>query len=321
MSETQIENIHKPVGKTLQDEREAQELTVDDIAEQLRLDKRIIEAIEQDDFDVLPSAMYIRGYLRNYAKILSADADKIIAQYNEQAPEPPEIIPDVKHVTQISSRDKPVKAFTYLVTFILVLLLIAWAQSRYIVRDEPVDQTVRFIQDEDELEPIEEMVSEPQTSEPEMSQTFDPTIDTTIEFSDSSISDTNIIDLESSEILDDVSADLQPDDNEDDLLIVSDAVSTNDVAFSQEGIEEIMSGPDTIVLRLSADSWVEIYDANQKKIFLDLGRSGDELFLRGTAPFKIKFGFSQGVSLEYNGESFDPAPFSVAGVARFTLGD
>ena len=65
------------------------------------------------------------------------DADRIIAKYNNKAPQPPELIPDVKHPTQVSSSDKPVKAVTYLVTFMLVLLVLAWVQSNFVVR-EPV---------------------------------------------------------------------------------------------------------------------------------------------------------------------------------------
>ena len=57
------------------------------------------------------------------------------------------------------------------------------------------------------------------------------------------------------------------------------------------------------------------------QLYYNLARSGEKLSLRGTAPFQVKLGFSQGVQLEFNGKSFDAAPFSHAGVAKFTLGE
>ena len=81
------------------------------------------------------------------------------------------------------------------------------------------------------------------------------------------------------------------------------------------------SGPDSLHVRLTADSWIEIHDADDQKVFVGLGRSGDELSLRGRAPFSIVLGFAQGVNIEFNGKPVDSAPFSRAGIARFTLGE
>lgn len=340
MSEASVENIHKTVGKILQDYRKAQDLTINDIAEQLRLDVRIIEALEQDNFDALPSATYVRGYLRSYAKILSADADNIISLYNDRAPGPPEIIPDVKHSTQISSSDRPVKAFTYLVTFILVLLLIAWAQSRYIVRDEAKEPVVSFVQEDNDNkpvnanEPIEEVASTVnsynQFNDDSISETVTETTDFVMNEGDANGPDNNLVLSDQLTGFQEQAEQLTTDDS---MLSLSSVITSTEATeiettgildqevSGDDGSEEIMTGPDSIMLRLTADSWIEIYDVNEEKVYLDLARSGEKIFLRGTAPFKVKLGFSQGVSLEFNGESFDPAPFSIAGVARFTLGE
>jgi cytoskeleton protein RodZ len=81
------------------------------------------------------------------------------------------------------------------------------------------------------------------------------------------------------------------------------------------------TGPDLIVLKLTADSWIEIIDAKNTKVFFDLGRPGDVFNVRGTAPFDVLLGFAQAVSVEFNGKPFNAAPYSRAGVARFTLGE
>lgn len=124
----------RTIGAMLKQHRDARKLTIQDVATRMRLDPRVIESLEADDFDALPAALYVRGYLRGYAKVLSLDPEALIASYDGGAPdEPPQIVPELKHPAQRTSNDKPVKAVTYLLTFTLVLLVVAWWQSSFIV--------------------------------------------------------------------------------------------------------------------------------------------------------------------------------------------
>ena len=79
------------------------------------------------------------------------------------------------------------------------------------------------------------------------------------------------------------------------------------------------TGPDSIILNLKKDSWVEIYDATDKRIFMNLAKEGEHYKINGTAPFNVTLGFSEGVHLEFNGKPFDQTPYSNNGVARFKL--
>jgi cytoskeleton protein RodZ len=106
----------------------------------------------------------------------------------------------------------------------------------------------------------------------------------------------------------------------------SPAISTSNAAvtsFPERQVEEYVAstGPDTLVLTVTADSWIEIFDTNSQRVYFDLGRRGDRLTLYGTAPFEILLGFAQGVSIEFNGDPIEQAPFTRSGVARFTLGE
>ena len=65
--------------------------------------------------------------------------------------------------------------------------------------------------------------------------------------------------------------------------------------------------------------WIEIFDVNEQKIYFDLGRTGDQVSLNGTAPFDVILGFAQGVTIELNGKLFDQSPYTRGGVARFKL--
>ncbi len=74
-----------------------------------------------------------------------------------------------------------------------------------------------------------------------------------------------------------------------------------------------------IELTLSRDSWIEIYDANDVKLFNDLAPGGEQYSINGTAPFQVLFGFSPGVTIKYNGELFDHSRYSSKSIAKFKL--
>lgn len=79
------------------------------------------------------------------------------------------------------------------------------------------------------------------------------------------------------------------------------------------------AAPDSLRLTFSEDSWVEVYDADENRLFRDLALSGEEHLIEGAAPFRILFGFSPGVMVEFNGERVEHAAYARYGIARFTL--
>jgi cytoskeleton protein RodZ len=67
---------------------------VDDVARALRLSRRQIEALESDQFSALPGPTFVRGFIRNYARLVQLDSDLAIKLYNElNFRERPQIIP------------------------------------------------------------------------------------------------------------------------------------------------------------------------------------------------------------------------------------
>lgn len=64
------------VGTQLKQRRENHQLTIDDIAAKLRLNKEYITAIEESNFTKLPHT-YLKGYVRAYAKLLAVAEEDI----------------------------------------------------------------------------------------------------------------------------------------------------------------------------------------------------------------------------------------------------
>jgi cytoskeleton protein RodZ len=68
------------VGKRLAAARKAAGLTVEQVAEKLKLLPRQVAAIENDDHAALPGPVFVRGFIRNYARVVNLDADALVAE-------------------------------------------------------------------------------------------------------------------------------------------------------------------------------------------------------------------------------------------------
>jgi cytoskeleton protein RodZ len=73
------------VGSTLRAERERRGLTIDDVAANLRIRRTLIDAIEHSRFKELPGAPYAVGFIRTYAEFLELDREEIIRRFQSEA--------------------------------------------------------------------------------------------------------------------------------------------------------------------------------------------------------------------------------------------
>lgn len=67
------------LGTTLQTEREKRGLTLQDVAERLRINIHVLRALEAGDASALPHKAYAKGFIRSYATLLGLATDEIEA--------------------------------------------------------------------------------------------------------------------------------------------------------------------------------------------------------------------------------------------------
>ncbi len=72
------------VGNILRAAREERGLSLKDIENETSIRALYIDAIEKSNQDVLPSEVYVKGFIRNYAAFLGLDADALGRQYYEE---------------------------------------------------------------------------------------------------------------------------------------------------------------------------------------------------------------------------------------------
>ena len=88
-----VTNPRAGVGSALRRAREVRGVSLDEAARDTRLRVDQLDALEREDFDVLPGDVYVRASLRTYASYLGLDANKVAGAYaataEEAEPTPP----------------------------------------------------------------------------------------------------------------------------------------------------------------------------------------------------------------------------------------
>jgi DNA-binding XRE family transcriptional regulator len=77
-------DAHGFSGALLKMVRELQDQTLADLASRTRISERYLEALEKEEADALPSATFVRGYVREVARALNVDPDPLVAGYMQR---------------------------------------------------------------------------------------------------------------------------------------------------------------------------------------------------------------------------------------------
>ena len=66
------------IGTTLREARVRRALTLQQVEEDIKIRVKYVQAMENEDWDVMPGVTYVKGFLRTYATYLGLDPDVII---------------------------------------------------------------------------------------------------------------------------------------------------------------------------------------------------------------------------------------------------
>ena len=69
------------LGQALREEREARNISIEEIASATKIVSRYIEALENDRFDIMPGGFFIKGIIRTYAQAIGLDGEEVLARY------------------------------------------------------------------------------------------------------------------------------------------------------------------------------------------------------------------------------------------------
>ncbi len=281
-------------GRRLREAREAKNLSRENVATELRLQVRLVTALEEDDDSDLPPPAFVIGYLRSYARRLELPADEIVRAYEQNLEgHQPKIVSRVKN-SQVSSRDLPVRMVTWLILLGLIALLVAWWLSQQPLQlgstVEPEASSTELVPESTPVFSSRETESLPAPQEP-TSDTVPPEPQAPVSNAEES------------------TPEVQPQA----VQAVSSEPEPENVA--PEGV----SGASLRIV-FEADSWTEVTDAEGQRLVYDLVKAGRTLRFVGKPPFRVFLGYAPGVTVYYQGERFDHTPYMRRDIARFSLG-
>lgn len=74
--------MNESLGKIFKDARRAKGITVGEVSKKTKISHNVISAIEEDNFEIL-SPVYMKSFIKLYAKLLDLDIEKILKLYHE----------------------------------------------------------------------------------------------------------------------------------------------------------------------------------------------------------------------------------------------
>ncbi|NLT34702.1 MAG: helix-turn-helix domain-containing protein [Gaiellales bacterium] len=118
------------IGNSLREARNRQGLSIRDAEDATKIRSKYLQAMEQDDFEVLPGPTFVMGFLRTYAAYLGLDADAVVEEYrNAYAPH----VLDAHRLPNAPLRSRPrqtgPRRSNYVVVAVIalvVIIILAW---------------------------------------------------------------------------------------------------------------------------------------------------------------------------------------------------
>lgn len=275
-------------GKLLAEARERAGLTVADVARQLRLSVRQIEALEVNDNASLPGDTFRRGFIRNYAKLLQIDPEPLLNSHQWAQPQAQAIAVPMGQVEFGGRRrlmplgDNSLRLALPKLVIVIGVALLALSWGAYeLLQGHPAS-----------LEPAAKSGSETTIalSLPPHSQNEETLPKAPVENQGAA--------PEATQPAPAVAAPAVP---------VAPAAAVADV------------GGKSLQFVFDGDSWVEVKDQSGKVIFYQLNPKGSQQLVRGMPPFSLVVGNAAHVRLSYNDKPVDLAPHTKVDVARLTL--
>jgi cytoskeleton protein RodZ len=320
-------------GAKLRAAREAAGLSVDAVAQQLKLAPRQVKALEDDDWQRLPGRTFVRGFARNYARFVRLDPDAVLALLPapETAPalERPALAASPRPMGEIPvERVAKPSALRWIVP---LLVVVALALAAYQFVRAPTQFLARFdipwLGGERSSAPAVPVTAKPLADAPATSAPSAGTGSTTTTLA-------NPIGT-------------QPDAGASTASATLPATPSSDATTTPAGVpasaaeaSAVAPAPGTagatmpanaaggapaaaaeapLVLTFKGTSWVEVKDAHGRVVVQMTGGAGMTQTVSVVPPLELALGNAPQVEVSFRGQLLDLSPYTRGNVARVAL--
>ena len=327
-----VSSTVKPtVGAMLREGREKMGLSAGDIASKLRMGLKQVTALENSDFASVPTGTFLRGFVRNYAKAVSVNAEEVLAlleKTNQDAvavKASTVVVPSQQNIKVPMPGGElatPKGRMVGIGVVVILLLAAVWYWIEYIIPHRnalPTLPTTKVVTvPADAAAPVlvpPSMIVETSSAAPVTdSATQTPAAPNIVE-----AVPTRTLPTASATPMKQIPAPVNakvaaPEANLQNTVEASPAAKP-----ARESTAIVPAGGAALGFTFSGESWVEVVDSGGKTVLSRRFKAGDAEEVLGRAPFTVVVGNANSTRMAFNGREFNLEPHTRGAVARVTV--
>lgn len=312
-------------GKILQKRREELGLSPGRVADALHLTTHYVNALENDQYDKLPGKTFVKGYFRSYAKLLGVDVEEVMTCYEQYVAALEETSEtEASEIRAKKAYDHNVRWMICAAVIIVVVVGVSWWLAQRGETDAALAESRSSV--------IAELPADPQQVEALTAEVLIATLTDSSVFGeiDADAGVDEPMPTENAQLV--VQAEYTDDDAEpvgqinvpgtgQEVATVQDTPAGNgeEIAEDDSGLPEFIvieadnsrqvqlesDGEDLLEVHFSGASWIEVDNGDNTRLYHDMLDTGDDLTIRGKAPFNILVGDANVVDMTFNSRAVD----------------
>jgi cytoskeleton protein RodZ len=312
------------VGELLRAAREAQGLTVADVAERIKFSVKQVEALEADKSESLPEGAFLRGFVRSYARTLHLDEAPLLALLSPPQTQHGDVSAVQGGGLDFVAGEASSKKNIYLMAAALLVAMVPaffiWIEKDEAIVEKVVVQEVKLPEMDQAASAVVSAVSAVSAASAVVMPDAEPTQATPIV---KAVPAPKVVEpVKEAVVAPKVTPPVALVVVVKPKLVESSPVAANPNATIEKPtlpLDQLKKRPIHIVF--SQDSWMEIKDTNGELLLSRMNAAGTEKWIGGgrRAPYQVAIGKVSAVKLFYKGREVDLSKYSQSGVVRLVL--
>ena len=282
------------VGARLRLARELRQMSVNDVAQALKLGSRQVQALENGNWQGLPGQTFVRGFVRNYARLLQIDPTPLMDQLDDTLEKPADSlnVPVGRPTTMPRGqkhRDRNVILAGFVIVLLAMLAYLLLANDLSALRERAQGLIDSLSHKEPRPAPVPvSVVAAPVAAPAAVSEPVFPPGATQQQV-------------------------MHPQDQAPAEMAPAPLVAP------APGAANAAAGPPPLRVVFIGKAKVEVRDRDDKVVFSQRGAAGSEKAIDGAMPLSLVIRNAPGVKLFWRGQAIDLAPHTKGEVARLVL--
>lgn len=340
----QPSSLNEPTGQLLKRAREQKGLSVSAVADAQHLRPAVIQAIEDGKYEQIDSELFLKGYVRTYARQVDLDPDAVIATLDEELKplrQQKVQAEEANPLIDIERRRRRKRRVAKLLLLMLAIAVIAFLALRFTgeldgITGDTAEPTVSSEPNASaQPEPTEEMASVDGTVDTELSEPgteaalSEPVDEASIVEDNNELAglpeQPHVNEPDSGSpapvVEEDSAPAAQPAAEEVDVSRVPVVTSEPEPAFQESAQPTAAVGSARLEMTFSDECWVQVTDSAGNRLVGSLQRDGDRINVSGRLPIDVVVGAVDAIeSIRFDGQPIDLSGYRVVNNrAEFTL--